>query len=490
MQSKQMKFNSNLSWAYVPILIWLCIQYLYFDTFIFHDTWNHNFPHTYEVAKTSSCMQFAYWLFTDTGTPTIIYGISFSLTQVFKAILIHIWSCMHPTPYVAMLTYKAIVIISYLLFSAGMYVLGKILFRHWLTPLYLLTASLFAGVCLQGQHSDEVIYIIFWVPWCAAALTLALKKLRARQAPYSSVIYLNIATLFFCLSLMDMYPQIPTLAAIYAITIYTLLYGNGLKFITIFNTLPRLWLAALLIILTIAGLYCIHQQIFLFQPQHSRTAIAVTANQIGQTAFTQPSAIFGWLFPLSFTAGFDEIASRYVWKGFIYRLDLLLIYMGTIPLFISISLLFSNENRRAVLGWLLFTLLLAATSMQSTGLYLTIFHLPFFNLFRSYIHFWDYVFFSFLVLSAYGFEKIIRCTLEERVMILKKTFVASFGIYVLGLAALALFIMQATGHGPGLRSYLLEIVLDTTIIIGSLVAISLGINKKISSIKFLSLIHI
>jgi hypothetical protein len=287
---------------------------------------------------------------------------------------------------------------------------------------------------------------------------------------------------------MDMYPHIPTLAVIYAATIYALLYGSTLNFITILKTLPRIWLAALPILLAIAGLYCIEKQIFLFQPQHSRTAITVTANQIGQTAFTQPSALFGWLFPLSFAAGFEEIASRYIWKGFIYRLDLLLIYMGTIPLFLSLSLLFSNENRRAAFGWLLFTLVLAATSMQSTGLYLTIIHLPFFNIFRSYIHFWDYVFFSFLVLSAYGFESIIRCALEERTIILKKTFAASFAIYILGLTSLALFILQATGHGPGLRSYLWEITLDIIIIICSLVSISLGVNKRVSSIMLGSLL--
>ena len=482
MFSKLKEKRSIHLWAVLPVLIWLFVQYLFFDTFIFHDTWNHNFPQTYEVSKASSCMQFAYWLPSDTGTPTVIYAISFSLTQVIKAILIHVWSCTHPTPYSAMLTYKGIAIFSYLLFSAGMFVLGKVLFRQRLTAIYLMSGSLFAGACLQGQHSDEVIYILFWVPWCATALVLASKNLHGYLNPHLPFFYFNIGALLFCLCLMDMYPHIPALAAVYAAVICAILYGCNQNFIAR-NTLHQLWPMATVLLLTILGLYCIEQQIFLFQPQHSRTAITLTPDQIGQTAFTQPSALFGSLFPLSFTAGFDEIASRYVWKGFIYRLDLLLIYIGTIPFFLSISLLFSNKSRRATFGWLVFTIMLAATSMQTTGFYYAIFHLPFFNLFRSYFHFWDYVVFSFLVLSAYGFENVMQCNLGERIKILKKTFIASFAIYIIGFTSLVLFIIRATGHGPGLGSYLWEIALDATIIIGSLLSISIGINKKISSNK-------
>lgn len=463
------------------ILAWGLLHFAFRDTFIFHDTYNHNFPQTYEVAKNSSCGQFAYWLSSDTGSPTVIYAISFSLTAVFKNILIHLWSCTQPQPLDAMFVYKAMVFVAYLVFALGMYLLGRVLFRHWLSALYLMTAALFAGACLDSHHSDEVAYMMFWVPWCAAALAMALRHLRADERG-PAAIYLNLAALFFCIELVDMYPHIPTLAAIYAGAIYLVLY-RGEAVGALIRIVPRLWPAVFFFALTALVLYAIERQIFFFQPQHSRTGITLTPDQIGQTAFTQPSALFGWLFPLGFNAGFEEIASRYVWRGFIYRLDLLLIYIGTLPLFLALSLLPRGGNRCAALGWFLFAVVMALTSMQPTGFYFAIFHLPFFNLFRSYFHFWDYTAIAFLVVSAYGFDRIVNAGAEQRITILRATFVMSAGLIAIGLAALIVFIMWAKGYGPGLRAYVWSIAGDAAIILIALGAIAAGTRRSVTSAR-------
>lgn len=461
------------------VLAWALLHYAFRDTFIFHDTYNHNFPQTYEVAKNSSCGQFAYWLSSDTGSPTVIYAISFSLTEVFKNTLIHVWSCTHPTPLNAMFVYKATVFVAYLVFALGMYVLGRVLFRSWLSALYLMTAALFAGACLDSHHSDEVAYMMFWVPWCAAALAMALRHLRSGE-PRAAAPYLNLAALFFCIELIDMYPHIPALAAVYAGVIYLVLYRvEALG--PLVRALPRLWPALIVVGLTIVVLYAIERQIFFFQPQHSRTAITVTPDQFGQTGFVQPSALFGWLFPLGFNAGFEEIASRYVWRGFIYRLDLLLIYIGTLPLFLALSLLPRGGNRRAALGWFLFAVVMALTSMQPTNFYYAIFHLPFFNLFRSYFHFWDYTVIAFLVVSGYGFDRIANAEADERIAILRATFVMSAGLIAAGLAALIVFISWAQGYGPGLRAYLRPMAGDVAIILIALGAIAAGTRRSVTS---------
>lgn len=461
------------------VLVWALLHVAFRDTFIFHDTYNHNFPQTYEVAKNSSCGQLAYWLSSDTGSPTAIYAISFSLTEIFKNTLVHLWSCTLPSPLDAMFIYKATVFVAYLGFALGMYVLGHLLFRHWLSALYLLTAALFTGSCLQSHHSDEVAYMMFWVPWCVAALVMALRHLRSGEVG-SAAAYLNLAALFFCIELIDMYPHIPALAAVYAGLIYLVLYRADLLR-PLIRVLPRLWPALIVVGLTVVVLYAVERQIFLFQPQHSRTTITVTPDQFGQTGFMQPSALFGWLFPLGFTAGFEEIASRYVWRGFIYRLDLLLIYIGTVPLFLALSLLPGGGNRRAALGWFLFALLMALTSMQPTGFYFAIFQLPFFNLFRSYIHFWDYTVIAFLVVSAYGFDRIAMAPADQRVAILRATFVMSAGLIVAGLATLIVFIMGAQGYGPGLRAYLWPIAGDVAIILIALGAIAAGTRRSVLS---------
>jgi len=178
------------------VVMWAVLHWTFRDVFIFHDSWNHNFPQVYEVTKNSACGQLAYWLSSDTGTPTVIYGISFSLTQMFRIALMNWWACTHPAPFDAMLYYKVQIFVIYLGFALGMYVLGRSLFRHWVTALYLMTATLFAGACLESLHADEIAIMMFWVPWCTAALAVALRHLD----DYRGALYANLAALFFCMN--------------------------------------------------------------------------------------------------------------------------------------------------------------------------------------------------------------------------------------------------------------------------------------------------
>jgi hypothetical protein len=223
-----------------------------------------------------------------------------------------------------MLIYKAQIFVIYLGFALGMFVLGRVIFRHWLSALYLMAATLFAGACIDSLHSDEVAIIVFWVPWTGAALAMAHRHHASRRGPT----YVNLAALFSCLQLADMYPHIPSLALIYALVIYIALAGTG-ALRAILAQWPRLWPAVLVVMLTAGALYALHGQIFDYQPQHSRTQITVEPSQFGQTGFMQPSAFFGSLFPLSFTAAFEEIASGYGWRGFNFRLDVLIAGLPT-----------------------------------------------------------------------------------------------------------------------------------------------------------------
>lgn len=453
----------------VVVVVWAALHWIFGDVFIFHDSWNHNFPQVYEVAKNSTCGQLGYWLSSDTGTPTVIYAISFSLTQVFRIMLTNWWACSHPAPIDAMFHYKVVIFVVQLGFSLGMYVLGRTLFRNWLSALYLMTAALFAGATLDSLHSDEVGIIMFWMPWCAAALAMALRHVDNFRGP----LFTNIAALFFCVQLLDMYPHVPALAAVYAAAIYVALWPPHAAHAFV-RLIPRLWPTLVVLAITAVGLYAIHRQIFDFQPQHSRTEITVRPSQFGATGFLQPSAFFGSLFPLTFTAAFDDLAWRYASRGFIYRLDILLLYLGTLPTCFALSLFARRGFARPAFGWLLFSILIVLTALQPTGFYFAIFHLPFFNLFRSYLHFYDYAVIGFLIVSAYGFDRIIAASISERVGILRTTLVLVGGLVVIGIVAFILFVPWHMQYGPGFWAYVPAILSDLAIILAALGVLYVG----------------
>ena len=129
------------------VLVWAILHYLLRDTLIYHDAWKHVFPLTYGIALSGSCGTFAYWLNSpDTGSETVIYALNASLTHPSRAVLMALWSCTRPTPFDAMMFYEFQIFVTYGVFVLGMFVLGRIIFRHWLTPIYLVAASLFAEI--------------------------------------------------------------------------------------------------------------------------------------------------------------------------------------------------------------------------------------------------------------------------------------------------------------------------------------------------------
>lgn len=451
------------------IAIWSALHWIFRDVYVFHDTWKHNFPETYGVAQNSTCGQFAHWLmFPDTGAPTVIYSISISLTQPIRALLIHWWACTDPHPLDAMLHYKLQIFVIYLGFALGMFVLGRLLFSHWLSAVYLVAASLFAGFCVYNVHSDQGVLMMFWVPWCAAALVLADRYAGELRA----ALYVNLAAIFFCLQLLDQSPHLAALAAATTFFIY-----GGMRFERLLGLLkiwPRLWPAALVLLVTAGCLYVIQSQIYDYQPSQ-RAAINVHPSQFGQTGFIQPSAFFGMFFPLTFTAAFEEIASGYGWRAFIYRLDVLVLYLGTLPLIMVISLCPKGGFRGAPLGWLIFSIILILMSLQPSQLYLALFHLPFFNLFRDYFHYFVFGMTGLLVLSGYGFDRIVNSTADGRAGILRSTLILSGILFVGAGVVLCAVAFYGKGHGPGFWSYLRPMMEDAAIVIAAFVILAAAV---------------
>src|SRR5260370_29113065 len=104
-----------------------------------------------------------------------------------------------------------------------MFVPGGLLFENRLAACYLFVASLYAGLFLDAMHSDQVIYILFWIPWALACAVLAHRR---REQPASGW-YLNGAVFFLCLAALDQYPHFPLLVGAVAVGLYVAVWPHA-----------------------------------------------------------------------------------------------------------------------------------------------------------------------------------------------------------------------------------------------------------------------
>jgi len=184
---------------------WLLLHLAYAQTLIFHDSWKHGFPLIFGIVKQSQCGVLPSWFgMIDNGSPLIIYLVSVSLTQVVLLPFLYLMGCLHPDVIPAMYAYKLEIYLSYLIFSFGMYLLGRVLFRHALAAAYLLAATLFSGMSLDNAHSSQIVSIVFWVPWILICVVLAFRDVGSRLF----LPYVNAAVLLTCAQLLDQYPHI------------------------------------------------------------------------------------------------------------------------------------------------------------------------------------------------------------------------------------------------------------------------------------------
>jgi hypothetical protein len=451
------------------VAVWAVLHWVFRDVLIFHDSWKHNFPEVYAVARNSACGQFAYWLPSpDTGSATMAYALSISLTQPLRVLLLNWWACEHPAPFDAMLFYEFQVFAIYVVFTLGMFVLGRVLYRHWLSAGYLAAATLFAGLAMQIVHSDQYVVLAFWVPWCAVAGTLAHRNAGTPRGAF----YVNVTSIFFCVALGDQEPHAAALAGGCALLVYAASYFPQCRRLA--SRWIHLWPAAIFLCTSLAGFFVVREKIFDYlTSQHQ--AITFDLSQLGETGFVQPSAFLGMLFPLSFTSAFDQIQTGAVWQTSIYRLDALIFYIGTIPLLLLLSLFQRRGLRGAPLGWLIFSVAMLLASVQTSRLYVLLFHLPLFYLFRTYFFYFDYVVVGMLVLSGYGFDRLITAAPDDRKAVLRTTLSSGVLIFAAGAAIVA----ANAVHGRGLGGFVLHrfgpAKADLTIVIATFVSVAGGL---------------
>ncbi|MGO8867117.1 MAG: hypothetical protein ACLQME_11505 [Alphaproteobacteria bacterium] len=432
---------------------WAALHLAFLGQFIYHDSWKHNFPMLYDLAQQSSCRGLPSWLWTpDSGTPTLIYVISTSLTQILRAPALYLLGCVHPGLVASVYYHKAVTYLGYFGLALGMYVLGRLLLQHRMSAVYLFAATLFAGLCLQAAHSDQVVTITFWFPWTAACGVLY----HRHYDSLSGSRYLNLAVLFVCLQSFDQYPHFQVIAVGAAAAIYAL-FERRRALAALRMHWRRLWPSALVLGLTISHFLILRGAVSGYAPS-LRTALVVDPTLFSESGFVQPTALIGSILPTSLLAGFEalksdmenffeylRVAPHTAWS--IFRLDELAFYVGVVPLVLAAVFLLRPGMARLRLGWVIWITVIFAVSLEQTRLYLFLFHyVPFFDLFRSYFLFILFVMLGVLVISAYGFDAVLTLPDVARRAVLRRAGLALF-IMVLG-AVIALLSMAAFDPNP------------------------------------------
>ena len=110
---------------------WVALQIVFRDRLLYHDSWRHGFPIFYAVAKETTCRGLPRLLgAVDSGSPLIIYVMSFSLLQIVRLPALFLMGCLRLDVIPAMNVYQAQFLASYLALAGGMFVLGRLLFSR------------------------------------------------------------------------------------------------------------------------------------------------------------------------------------------------------------------------------------------------------------------------------------------------------------------------------------------------------------------------
>lgn len=440
------KINTKL--FYIAIFFWALVHLIFFQTFIFHDSWKHMFPLYYSFVNQGSCLEIPSWLGTvDNGSPMLIYLISTSLTQITQIPYFFTMECLKPGVMASIYSFKFQIYLTYLIFSISIYVLGRNIFTYRSSALFLFTACLFSGIGLDHAHSNQIVSIIFWYPWIIISTILFFKSTNFRK----KLIWWTFLCIFISAQALDQYPHFVAIILFLASITFVLPYIYVYKIKISWIDLLKILMPAIIILgVTIFELLVIKDAIEGYQPS-LRSGLVIAPQQFGETGFLQPTALVASFLPLSFMYDFDNLRQalgsilfnfgvKNGDSGFIFKLDALLMVCGTFVIVFAFFFIFcikSKEDRRIQNSLVAFILLVTAISMQQTKLYFLIFEIPFFNLFRSYFLFTPFVILGVMLLGGYGFDRFQSVDIEIRKQAAKKTCLT---IALLVLLALITFI--------------------------------------------------
>jgi len=446
---------------------WFVVHLVFRNTFIFHDSWQHIFPISYSAARHSNCGSLAAWMGTvDSGSPFVIYVISFSITQIMRLPFLHWMGCVGPDIVSAIFIQKIQIFLTFFAFSGGMYALGRILFQRHLSALYLFVATLYSGLCMNALHSDQIISLIFWLPWAVACAVLFHRHRYNSRGAW----YLNGAVFLYSLTILDEYPHIVSLVALVGVGIYTLLFRKDcLTFVK--RNVFRLWPSIVTIVVLGIQLWIIQDTVADYTPSQ-RPALAVDPRAFSTSSFAQPTSFIGSVLPLGLLAGTEVLEKGLTnllpgisWLAFNYKIDALLFTLGFIPIVFALAFVIGSGHRKLRIFWTSFAFVIILLASRQSGLYRLLFYLPTLNLFRSYYHFIEFALFAILVMSGYGIDASLALELNERKHLMKRSLIIVTGLILLAIIFVSLMSFYSHAPLPLLRQIYKYITLDVLLIL-------------------------
>ncbi|MEW6055573.1 MAG: hypothetical protein AB1540_03090 [Bdellovibrionota bacterium] len=385
----------------------------------------------------------------DSGSPTLLYVMSMSLLSFFRLPAINVMSCFDLSAAQAVVVQKIQLLFSYLGFAFGMYVLGRILLQRHLAAIFLFIATLFAGFAMSSVITDQSISDVFYLPWAAACGALFHRN---RHSP-RGLLYLSGTILCLCIEAQDQHPHNPVAVGLFGGILYLGLFPDTFKVVFRKRNLP--FVLPMFFILAIAAvqLGIAKTTIDEYVPalrMHGQLKITASDLGSGETNFMHPSALVGSFFPMGFFAGFDlfgDALRDFLRHDFylrntgmwLYKLDEPPFVFGWIVFVFAMIFAFRPGMKRARIFWCGFTALFFLASLKISGFYFFMFHLPFFDLFRTYSMFIVFAVFGFLVMGGYGADAYLTMTPEQRSKAIKRTL--KLALALTGVAAVFLLLL-------------------------------------------------
>jgi hypothetical protein len=387
------------------------------------------------MTKLSACGDLPRWNGTvDSGWPVIIETVSSATTNAFRVPALFLNGCLGLDVIPALFLYKAEILGMWLVLAAGMYVLGRTLFKNRLSAAFLFVAVLFASMGLDDLDSDQDAVILFWLPWI---LTSAVQAHRNRSN-FRGALYFNATILFLCLQAFDHYPHFPLVNASVGAGLYVLLFPRAAwEFVR--RQILWLWPAAIPLLITGAQMLIFKNAITGYIPSQ-RGDLIIDLSQNGESGWVQPTVLLTSFLPLGTLGGFDSLANNMQqWLQahginghnlFIFRPNSLIYYMGFIPTVFCAAFALRPGMWRVRLWWLGFTAIIFAISIQETQLSFWMFdHLPYFNVFRTYSLFGLFPVFGVLIMGGYGLDAFLSLGAAGRHQLVRR------GLAVVGVGS-------------------------------------------------------
>lgn len=422
--------------VFFALAVWAGIHLAFGHSFLVHDSWNHIFPISFRIMQQADGFRLPMWLGgVDSGSPLIIYSLSLSLFNPVRLITIAVGSWLRWDVASMMLLQKLSILATYLIFCAGMYVLGRVLFRHRLAAVYLFIASLFAGLCLETLHSDQTVSILFWLPWATASGVLFH---RHREGVWGAR-YLCLAFLLICLGTMDQHPLLVSLPAAFALVGYVILWPReSVRFARSYGW--RLWPALVVLTVVLLDLSMFQQAIVEYRPSF-RSELKVDPREMGPGGFIQPLSFPGMVLPLGFLTAQEQMHyNTSILLGrpyFVSRFNSLVLNLGFVPVLLTIVFLLNlgKQKRGLLVTGIVVALLLVA--LQCSFLYFALSAMPVFDSFRSYFLLIHPIALGLLVMSGYGMDVLLSISPTLRRRLLVQALVFHSALVTAGMAAMA-----------------------------------------------------